>query len=144
MQMQALFHVVSIQHSVEPLLIKIPSWLICSVGAGTCQNCDKGYCVWPVCMAPSCFSPTGGHNKTCNIQLKIWCYDDAPGACSSFQPVVMTINNICPKTHPCNTCKGSANSCARKDHFGLCEATFFAIAAKQPRAKGLRIAYQRV
>ena len=112
----------------------------CSGGSAssTCQNCQRGYCYGPKCVAPHC--KHGG----CNKKLKIWCVDTAPGACKTTKPIIMTINNICPKRHPCNTCKGGENPCARKDHLDLCESTFFAIANHQPRAKGLKIAFELV
>ncbi|KAG2393525.1 hypothetical protein C9374_007056 [Naegleria lovaniensis] len=102
----------------------------------TCQNCAKGYCYGPSCQAPQC--KKGG----CGIKIKLWCADTAPGACKTSEPIIMTVNNVCPKSHPCNTCKGKHNPCARSNHLDLCQNTFFALANHQPRRKGLRIAYQ--
>ena len=105
----------------------------------TCQNCQRGYCFGPSCKAPSCRK--GG----CGKKLKIWCDDPEPGACKEpKKPVVMTVNNVCPKSHPCNTCKGKDNPCARKNHIDLCQNTFFEIAHFQPRTEGLKIRYEVV
>ncbi|KAL9643124.1 hypothetical protein ABK040_003923 [Willaertia magna] len=106
----------------------------CGKGKGTCQNCLRGYCDSPGCTPPQC------GKAGCGRKIKIWCIDSQ--GCKTNQPIVMTVNSFCPSKHPCNTCKGSENPCARKDHIDLCQATFDAIANYQPSAKGLKIAYQ--
>ncbi|KAF0983869.1 hypothetical protein FDP41_007784 [Naegleria fowleri] len=104
--------------------------------SSTCQNCAKGYCFGPSCVPPQC--KKGG----CGIKIKLWCVDPSEGACKTSEPIIMTVNNMCPKSHPCNTCKGKQNPCARSNHLDLCASTFFALANHQPRTEGLKIAYQ--
>ncbi|KAL9651992.1 hypothetical protein ABK040_000334 [Willaertia magna] len=106
----------------------------CGTGKGKCQNCLKGYCDKPGCFPPSC------GKAGCGRKIKIWCVDSQ--GCKTNQPIIMTVNSFCPSRHPCNTCKGKDNPCARSDHIDLCDPTFYAIANFQPSAKGIKIAYQ--
>jgi hypothetical protein len=104
----------------------------CGKPKGPGCTCESGH------NCPSC----KGSDSVCGKKIQIWCEDATNKYCKGGS-IVVTVNNACPSTHPCNIknhhCVGSDS-----EHLDIGDTAYYKLASGQPGGSGLPISYSLV